>query len=169
MHFILNKPVYSDHLSYLTTVQYSLERSHNAGLTVYCLRLIIFYDISNNSFIMENHLWGIRLFKLMNLSYNTRKKKKTFPVLFLMNLYLRLIIIFCFVRNKNLTTSLWVRVRIFNATFNTIAVISWRSVLLVEETGVPGENHWPTTSHWQTLSQNVTSTPPHERDSNSQL
>jgi len=30
---------------------------------------------------------------------------------------------------------------VFNATFNNILVISWRSVLLVEETGVPGENH----------------------------
>ena len=29
----------------------------------------------------------------------------------------------------------------FNTTFNNISVISWRSVLLVEETGVPGENH----------------------------
>ena len=28
---------------------------------------------------------------------------------------------------------------VFNATFNTISVISWRSVLLVEETVVPGE------------------------------
>jgi hypothetical protein len=27
----------------------------------------------------------------------------------------------------------------FNATFNNISVISWRSVLLVEETGVPEE------------------------------
>jgi hypothetical protein len=30
---------------------------------------------------------------------------------------------------------------VFNATFNNISVISWQSVLLVEETGVPGENH----------------------------
>jgi len=29
---------------------------------------------------------------------------------------------------------------VFNATFNNISVISWRSVLLVEETGVSGEN-----------------------------
>ena len=29
----------------------------------------------------------------------------------------------------------------FNATFNNISVISWRSVLLVEETGGPRENH----------------------------
>jgi hypothetical protein len=28
---------------------------------------------------------------------------------------------------------------VFNATFNNISVISWRSVLLVEETQVPGE------------------------------
>ena len=30
---------------------------------------------------------------------------------------------------------------VFNATFNDISVISWRSVLLVEETGGPGENY----------------------------
>jgi hypothetical protein len=29
----------------------------------------------------------------------------------------------------------------FNATFNNISVISCRSVLLVEETGIPGKNH----------------------------
>ena len=28
---------------------------------------------------------------------------------------------------------------VFNATFNNISIISWWSVLLVEETGVPGE------------------------------
>ena len=32
---------------------------------------------------------------------------------------------------------------LFNATFNNISAIPWRSVLLVEETGVPVENHWP--------------------------
>jgi hypothetical protein len=41
------------------------------------------------------------------------------------------------------------------------SVILWRSVLLVEETGVCGENHWPFVSHWQTLSHNVLSTPCH--------
>ena len=30
---------------------------------------------------------------------------------------------------------------VFHATFNNISVIPWQSVLLVEETGVPGENH----------------------------
>jgi len=49
---------------------------------------------------------------------------------------------------------------VFNATFSNISVISWQPVLLVEETRVPGE----------TLSHNVvSSTPRHERDSNSQL
>ena len=58
----------------------------------------------------------------------------------------------------------------FNATFNNIPVILWRSVLLVEETGVFGENHWPAASHWQTLSHNVvSSTPRYERGSNSQF
>ena len=32
---------------------------------------------------------------------------------------------------------------VFNATFNNISVISWWSVLLVEEIGVSGENHAP--------------------------
>ena len=30
---------------------------------------------------------------------------------------------------------------VFNATFNNISLILWRSVLLVKETRVPGENH----------------------------
>ena len=38
---------------------------------------------------------------------------------------------------------------VFYATFNNISVISWRSVLSVEETGVHGENHRPVASHWQ--------------------
>jgi len=38
---------------------------------------------------------------------------------------------------------------VLNATFNNISVISWRSVLLVDE------NHRP--SQWQTLSHNVVS------------
>ena len=32
-------------------------------------------------------------------------------------------------------------VMVFNATFNNMSVISWRSVLLVQDTGVPGEKH----------------------------
>jgi hypothetical protein len=31
--------------------------------------------------------------------------------------------------------------------------ISWRPVLLVEETGIPGENHRTVASHWQILMQ----------------
>jgi hypothetical protein len=63
-----------------------------------------------------------------------------------------------------------VSVMVFDTTFNNISVISWQSVLLVEETGVPGVNHWPVVSHWQTLSYNVVSnTPLHQRDSHSQL
>jgi mevalonate kinase len=32
-------------------------------------------------------------------------------------------------------------VLVFNTTFNNISVITWQSVLLVEETGVPRETH----------------------------
>jgi hypothetical protein len=36
---------------------------------------------------------------------------------------------------------------VFNVIFNNISAISWRSVLLVEESGGPGENHWFVASH----------------------
>jgi len=35
----------------------------------------------------------------------------------------------------------WFGFKVSNAIFNNISVISWQSVLLVEETGVPEENH----------------------------
>ena len=56
---------------------------------------------------------------------------------------------------------LWFMVYI--ATFNNISVISWRSILLVEETGVPGENHR------QTLSHNVVSSTPHNEQGSNNL
>jgi len=51
---------------------------------------------------------------------------------------------------------------VLNATFNNISMSVY---VLVEETAVPGENHRPIASHWQTLSR----TARHERGSNSQL
>jgi hypothetical protein len=36
----------------------------------------------------------------------------------------------------------------YNDTFSNISAISWRSVLVVEEVGVPGENLRPWTSNW---------------------
>jgi hypothetical protein len=37
---------------------------------------------------------------------------------------------------------------VFNATFSNISAISWRQVLVMEEAGVPGENHRPWASNW---------------------
>jgi len=55
-----------------------------------------------------------------------------------------------------LSVCIWgVRVRVFNSTVKNISVISWRSVLLLEATRGPVENHRPVTSHWQTLSHNI--------------
>jgi hypothetical protein len=39
------------------------------------------------------------------------------------------------------------KVVVFNATFNNISTISWRPVLVVEEVGVPRENHQPWASN----------------------
>jgi hypothetical protein len=60
-----------------------------------------------------------------------------------------------------------VRVIVCITTFNNISVISWWSVLLVEEISVLGENYQPFVSHWQT--NVVLSAPCHEWDSNSQI
>ena len=55
----------------------------------------------------------------------------------------------------------WFGFMVFNVTFNNISILSWQSVLLVEETGVPRENK---------LYQHnlVLSTPNNVRGSNSQ-
>ena len=37
---------------------------------------------------------------------------------------------------------------VLNATFSNISAISWRQVLVVEEAGVPGENHQPWANNW---------------------
>jgi len=42
---------------------------------------------------------------------------------------------------------LFVGLMVFKTTFNNISVISQRSVLLVEETGGPRENHQPAANH----------------------
>ena len=46
---------------------------------------------------------------------------------------------------------------VIKATFNNISVISWQSVLLVDKTGVPRENHRPAASHLQIISHNFVS------------
>jgi hypothetical protein len=51
----------------------------------------------------------------------------------------------CLHQARRVGYGLWVKV--FNATFDNISIISWRSVLLVVETGVPGENNRPAASH----------------------
>ena len=42
----------------------------------------------------------------------------------------------------------WIWILVFNATFSNISAISWRPVLVVEEAGVPEENHRPWASNW---------------------
>jgi hypothetical protein len=41
---------------------------------------------------------------------------------------------------------------VLNATFSNISAISWRPALVVEEAGVPAENHQPWANNWLTLS-----------------
>ena len=51
-------------------------------------------------------------------------------------------------------SKVWFRFMVFTTTCSNIPGISWRSVLLVEGIGVPGENQVPVASHWQTISHN---------------
>ena len=63
------------------------------------------------------------------------------------------------IQNRIQTMLTWFMVS--NATFNNISIISWRSVLMAEETGVAGENCRPVASRWQSWSHNVVSSTPH--------
>jgi len=48
---------------------------------------------------------------------------------------------------QKIISNMFVCLLVFNVTFNNISVISWRSALLMEETGGPGENPRPVPSH----------------------
>jgi len=50
---------------------------------------------------------------------------------------------------------LGLRVMVFNVIFTNILVIPWRSVLLVDETGVHREIHRPAASHWWWLQVDI--------------
>jgi hypothetical protein len=53
---------------------------------------------------------------------------------------------FIVIRMREKKIVLFVCLMVFIAIFNNISAISWRSVLLVEETGGFGENHRPAAS-----------------------
>jgi hypothetical protein len=71
----------------------------------------------------------------MEIDGKVRKSVKQTPVCAWLYKFYRFIEVVCVV---------WFMV--FNATFNNILVISWWSVLLVEETWVPGKHHRPAAS-----------------------
>jgi hypothetical protein len=50
-------------------------------------------------------------------------------------------------KNNAIPVTIDVCLMMRNATVNDISDMSWRSVLLVEEIGGPGENHRPVASH----------------------
>jgi len=45
-------------------------------------------------------------------------------------------------KKNNFIQRVRVMVMVFNATFNNISAMSWRSVSIVAETGAPEENHF---------------------------
>ena len=45
-------------------------------------------------------------------------------------------------------TGVRVRVMVINATFNNVSAMSWQSAFLVEEAGMPWENHRSVAIHW---------------------
>ena len=66
------------------------------------------------------------------------------------NLFLWTITIICLIYQS--LTFLWFGLGLdHNATFNNTSFIYWWPVSLVEETGVPWENHRRVASHWQNL------------------
>ena len=97
-------------------------------------------------------LWSLILFHILNL----------LTITFKLSVYNVLSILEQIKQNNNMIviqqiklTGSRVKFMVFIATFNNISAISWRSVLLVKETGLPTENHRSVASHLRALSHNV--------------
>ena len=146
--------------------------------------VITLTNTAHRAHVLRRHCMGPRVrlhFKTYTMYIDTAKECNTGPyteillkvalntiTLTLYN-YISFVVLFiCNLHCINPVVVFWFMV--FNATFNNISVISWWSVLLVEEIRVPGENNRPVASHRQTLSHKVvSSTPRHERGLNSLL
>ena len=118
------------------------------------------YFFSNNLFFLLNS-WNISHFQMILLTVILLDIQ-----LINLNLYINWYITILHLHHSKITLfiarNVWtcfglVCFMVLNVTFNIISVISWRSVLLVVETVVPGENHRPVANHSQTLSHNVVS------------
>jgi hypothetical protein len=51
------------------------------------------------------------------------------------------------IKENNRYRQRYARAMVFSTTVNNMSALSWRSVLLVEENGVPEENHRPAACH----------------------
>ena len=141
--------------------------SHDGKIWNYVYKIWIFMEqtiinsqIYINIFIL-NESWGIGSLndhikfskKIQKILYKAGKAT-IISYLFQINRLLYIL------RDQVYSVLIWFMV--LNATFNNISITSLQSVLLVEETGVPEENHQPAASHWQTLSHNVVSSTPRQ-------
>jgi hypothetical protein len=109
------------------------------------LDVIIFIDIKHRNIRLNWPIFtSIRVSLLMLTISLTEIKEKMSNTSIQINIYVHKKILL-----RPWSYGLFVCLMVFNATFNII------SVLLVEETRGPGENHRPVASHWQTLSLNV--------------
>ena len=132
------------------------------------------YLLSNAANIISSTFYNTSLSYVINKTSLAPTKSSTNPYtnLQLQNLFfLTKMNILLYQNVINLINEIiyWVMAMVFDATSNNISAILWLSVLLVEETGVHGENRRPAASYWQILSRNIaSSTSCHQRDSNSQ-
>ena len=142
---------------------------------------LTYIDVSTRIYFYFKFLYNRFLSWLVYIFYCLIDVQRVFSQMFRSRLIWQFTIVCSWLVSLNLSSSVfrpqqslcirelgWVVV--FNVTFNNISVILCRSVLLAEAIGVPGKTPRLTASHWQTLSHDiVSSTPRHQRDSNSQL
>jgi hypothetical protein len=144
------------------------------------VELLNFSELLHFVWIFANIIWKVSFYKLLamhihmmpiiyiqlphNLNFNSISKDLWIAMFnywkFSVQFYRVFRQIVHFTQDIILPNRVRVRGMVFNATFNNISVISWRSVLLVEETR---EKHRPVASHWQTLSHYVVSSIPRLR------
>jgi hypothetical protein len=123
------------------------------------LLLLIISRTNYKVYISMRVYYWIIYFNRLSPPYNTETSRNVFT-LTTMNTFVACVFLLYPVLSIGklrfaLLICLFVCLIVFNATFNNISVISWRWVLLGEETGGPGESHWPVASYWPTLWHNV--------------
>jgi hypothetical protein len=118
---------------------------------IFCVICVLFYPLSRSTFFINN---AKNIREQLGLPPKCIFCQTDMTNLYSINTSAHRFLSMYILRRKSQDQGFWTKIMVMvsNATFSNISAISWLWGLLMEETGVPGENHRPVPRHWQTLS-----------------